>query len=166
MVKIVNQSRYHLAMMTKKIDSPQTSLATSLVGLFVAIQRIYAETSRDLGLTPQQAQLLCEAGSVAPALGELATEFGCDKANITGLVDRIAKRGLLERIGDKQDRRVIRVQLTAKGRRLVRRLKQRLEIRLGDLDLPLETTADIITAITSGLTRSYQADHRADSNAP
>ena len=164
MVNIVNQpGSYYPAMMTKENQRPQTSLAVPLVGLYVAIQRIYVLTSRDLGLTPQQAQLLCEADSVTPALGELATELACDKANITGLVDRIAKRGLVERIGDKEDRRVIRVQLTDKGRRLVRRLQQQLEIRLGDLELPVETTADMITAITNGLTRSYQADLRADS---
>jgi DNA-binding MarR family transcriptional regulator len=149
--------------MTNETQPPQTALAMSLVGLYLAIQRIYALTSRDLGLTPQQAQLLCEADSVSPALGELATELGCDKANITGLVDRIAKRGLLERIGDKEDRRVIRVQLTDEGRRLVRRLEQQLETRLGDLDLPVETTADMITAVTNSLTGSYQADIRAES---
>jgi len=41
------------------------------------------------------------------------------RSNVTGLVDRLEKRGLVERRDVAGDRRVFRVVLTAKGRRLI-----------------------------------------------
>jgi DNA-binding MarR family transcriptional regulator len=41
------------------------------------------------------------------------------RSNVTGLVDRLEKRGLVERLDVAGDRRVFRVVLTVKGRRLL-----------------------------------------------
>jgi len=51
-------------------------------------------------------------------LGELSQFCGCAPANITGLVDRLEKKGLLERSPDPHDRRVARIALTEEGQKL------------------------------------------------
>ena len=51
----------------------------------------------------------------------LAALLNCDKATMTGLVDRVAKRDLVTRGVDKNDRHVSRVTLTEQGTELVER---------------------------------------------
>ena len=53
---------------------------------------------------------------------ELSRELIMHRSNMTGLVDRLEKRGLVERRANPDDRRVWRVMLTDKGRILVRKI--------------------------------------------
>ena len=50
-------------------------------------------------------------------VGELAEEMSVRPATITGLTDRLVRQELIERQGDAEDRRVVRVTLTVEGRR-------------------------------------------------
>jgi DNA-binding MarR family transcriptional regulator len=50
---------------------------------------------------------------------ELSRLLIMHRSNVTGLVDRLESRGLLERKENPEDRRVYRVVLTAKGKKLV-----------------------------------------------
>lgn len=49
----------------------------------------------------------------------LAESLDVSQASTTGIVDRMEQRGLVERHRDDEDRRVIRVELTGTGRRMV-----------------------------------------------
>ena len=49
----------------------------------------------------------------------LAETLDVSQASATGIVDRMEQRGLVERHRDDEDRRVVRVALTADGRRLI-----------------------------------------------
>lgn len=51
-------------------------------------------------------------------------------ANITGIVDRLEKRGLVQRVGKEGDRRVVLVALTESGEELSKTLPDPLEKRL------------------------------------
>ncbi|MES9607591.1 MarR family transcriptional regulator [Actinomadura sp. NPDC000929] len=88
------------------------------------VEGVRAAASRELGLTPQQAQLLTLVAPKELTHGELANQMHCDKANITGLVDRLVRRELVERRPDPDDRRVSQVVLTERGRELVARFRQ------------------------------------------
>jgi len=55
-------------------------------------------------------------------MNELAAFLGLSRANATGLVDRLARRGLVERRHGEKDRRVVLVRLTASGRTAARQL--------------------------------------------
>jgi DNA-binding MarR family transcriptional regulator len=59
-----------------------------------------------------------------PSLGELAEELGITGATMSGLIDRLTKRGLVERVADLSDRRVVRVHLTEEGYRLSNELQR------------------------------------------
>ena len=50
-------------------------------------------------------------------LGRLADRISCVKSNITQLVDRLEADGLVRRVSDPADRRSIRAEITAEGRR-------------------------------------------------
>jgi DNA-binding MarR family transcriptional regulator len=105
-------------------------LAGALIGLFLEIDGLFSTVSRQLGLTPQQAQLLCFAQQLQPSFGELATRLHCDKTNITGLVDRLQRRDLLTRRPDSDDRRMTRVHLTTQGEALTGQFQQAIETAL------------------------------------
>lgn len=51
----------------------------------------------------------------ALALSELAAMQSCVRSNITQLVDRLEREGLVRRVDDAEDRRVVRAELTPAG---------------------------------------------------
>ncbi|MGH2902573.1 MAG: MarR family winged helix-turn-helix transcriptional regulator [Solirubrobacteraceae bacterium] len=105
---------------------PTVSVPQALGRLRVAIDAAYAQASRELGLTPQQAELLCAA--LRPdALGDLARALRREHSNVSRLVDRAANRGYLYRRGEDSDGRVSVIELTPEGRRLAERFIKTLE---------------------------------------
>jgi len=56
---------------------------------------------------------------------ELSRDLIMHRSNVTGLVDRLEKRGLVKRTADPGDRRVHRVKLTAAGKALLKRVLPR-----------------------------------------
>jgi DNA-binding MarR family transcriptional regulator len=56
----------------------------------------------------------------------LARSLHCHDSNVTGMVDRLEQRGLIERRSNPKDRRVKLIALTEDGESLRRRLLERL----------------------------------------
>jgi DNA-binding MarR family transcriptional regulator len=110
--------------------APDDELVETLIGVFMEIDGLFSTASRRLRLTPQQAQLLCFAQHLRPSFGELATLLHCDKTNITGLVDRLQRRGLLTRQPDPGDRRITRVHLTPEGEAVTGQFQQAINTTL------------------------------------
>ena len=92
----------------------------------VALDDAYLRTSRELGLTAAQAELLCAAMRPAP-VGRLAETLRCDRTNVTHLLARAVDRGWVERRGNDQDRRSSVIALTPTGEQLARRFIASLE---------------------------------------
>jgi DNA-binding MarR family transcriptional regulator len=108
-------------------------IAQGLVRLMNAVDDAYTQASRELGLTSQQAQLLCAAMEPA-AVSDLAHVLHCDRSNVSRLVERAAERGLVARHrGANTDRRVTVVELTTEGRRHAQRFIEILNARLEPL---------------------------------
>jgi DNA-binding MarR family transcriptional regulator len=95
----------------------QLSLVTGLVRLSRLVQGAFAEASARHGLPAAQARLLCVLAAQPRGMAELSGILGVEKAALTGLVDRIERRGLAERKAVPGDRRALRVTLTAAGER-------------------------------------------------
>lgn len=100
--------------------------------LRVALDDAYARTSRELGLSAQQAELVCAAMRPTP-VGDLALLLRCDRSNVSRLVDRAAAQGLVERRVGERDARVSMVALTRRGDRIARQFLAALQAQLGDL---------------------------------
>ena len=60
------------------------------------------------------------------AMSELACALRCDNSNVTGIVDRLESRGLVERRPGERDRRVKMIEVTPEGAELRERLSERL----------------------------------------
>jgi DNA-binding MarR family transcriptional regulator len=62
------------------------------------------------------------------AMGEHAQAHFCDPSNVTGIVDRLEARGLIERRSAERDRRVKILALTPEGERLRAEASRRMEV--------------------------------------
>jgi DNA-binding MarR family transcriptional regulator len=72
-----------------------------------------------LGLTTAQVKVLLRLSPGEPSpMRRLAHQLGYDASNLTTLVDRLARRGAVERRADPADRRVKALALTATGVKL------------------------------------------------
>jgi DNA-binding MarR family transcriptional regulator len=98
-------------------DAGYLSLATVLVRLTHLVQGVFAEVAARHGLPSAQARLLCILAAQPRGMAELSGILGVEKAALTGLVDRIEKRGFAERKSVPGDRRALRVALTSEGER-------------------------------------------------
>lgn len=70
-------------------------------------------------------------------LASLSRSMLVTAGNLTGLVDRAARDGMVERRADPEDRRAWRVHITAKGRRSFRDVERRHAARVAKLFSPL-----------------------------
>ncbi len=102
-----------------KAVGEQMGVVAALVRSSFLVNAVYAETSRQYGLTPQQGQLLCVLMAQPFGMTELGAVLGLAKSSLTGLVDRSAQRGLVHREPDPRDRRAVRVALTEAGSAVV-----------------------------------------------
>lgn len=71
-------------------------------------------------------------------MSRLAEELDVALPNATGIIKRMAERGLVQRAHDEEDRRVVRVDLTDGGRQLIGEMeagrRQRMAALIGALD--------------------------------
>ena len=98
--------------------------------LQVAFERVHAHFAAavaELDLAPVQAKALHELNVEPPiSMRELAERLKSDPSNVTGLIDRLEARGLVERRPDPNDRRIKGLALTAAGAKMRERLFARL----------------------------------------
>lgn len=114
-------------------DEDYATLATFRYELrcFLHFSASAAETA---GLTPQQYQALLEiraASGGAMPVGALADRLLLRPHSATGLLDRLEKLALVERLRTVEDRRQVHVRLTAEGNRLLASLaaSHRVELK-------------------------------------
>jgi len=85
-----------------------------------------------LSLIHLHVMTLLQADGSIP-MRSLAESLGVSQASVTGIVDRMEQRGLVERRREDDDRRVIRVQLAADGRELLVKVTADRRRKLGYL---------------------------------
>jgi len=102
--------------------------AWQLLVKFFFAQREHLPSADDkFDLSPAQCHVLhlIEPGRPLP-MRQLAKTLSCDASNVTGLIDRLEARGLVERRASAEDRRVKELQLTAAGSRVRSALLRRM----------------------------------------
>jgi DNA-binding MarR family transcriptional regulator len=124
---VTTRAGRRLSVAGPRAEDPGREAWELLLQLFHAERGTMRAVWSELELTPPQAFLLQHLDAARPApMGELADTLACDASNVTGLVDKLEARGLIERRADPRDRRVKMVALTDAGARLRRRLVDRL----------------------------------------
>lgn len=138
---------------------PDLDLASALVQLHHLVQRAFTDESRAHDLTPQQAQLLCRLMAGPIGMTELRQALHLEKSSLTGLVDRVERRGLVQRVRPSHDRRACDIALTSQGRRLAnathRAISDRLEMLAGDVSLADQAT------LTTTISQLLEAEGRS-----
>lgn len=120
-------------------------IADALVRLTHLVQHEFADGSRRNGITPQQAQLLCLLIDGRVRMTQLSRLLHLEKSSLTGLVDRTAQRGLVERVADSSDRRACQIRLTRQGRQVANKVHDEIAGRLEQLarSLPLSERSQL-----------------------
>jgi DNA-binding MarR family transcriptional regulator len=92
----------------------------ALAPLLAGHRRSWAERCQAHGLSIIGFQVLALLEMHGPlTMGHLADQLGVATSNATGIVGRMAERGIVARQHDDEDRRRVLVDLTPDGRRLV-----------------------------------------------
>jgi MarR family transcriptional regulator, organic hydroperoxide resistance regulator len=98
-----------------------------LVRFFFAQREHLPQIGEAFDLSPAQCHLLHLIEPERPLpMGRLADTLRCDASNVTGLVDRLEARGLVQRRSSTGDRRIKVIQLTTDGVRLRARMLRRM----------------------------------------
>lgn len=98
---------------------PFLTVLRSLVEAYEAVMRQDGRHVRGLGLTPSQFDVVATLGGTpGMTTGELSQRTLVTKGTLTGVVDRLEARGLVERVPSATDRRCVVVRLTAEGEAL------------------------------------------------
>jgi DNA-binding MarR family transcriptional regulator len=98
------------------------------------IRAVYLDSqkiSKQFGLTGQQSlvlRLLLNGGSMSSA--DLSRLMYVTPSNITGIIDRLEKKGLVERMRKEEDRRVALITLTEAGKAMSATIPDPIERRL------------------------------------
>jgi MarR family transcriptional regulator, organic hydroperoxide resistance regulator len=96
--------------------------------LFHASRRRFLAVASEFELSPPQVRALGVLDPERPVpMSELAEALHCDNSNVTGIVDRLEDRGLVERRSASHDRRVKMLAVTGRGAEVRARLAERLD---------------------------------------
>jgi DNA-binding MarR family transcriptional regulator len=104
-------------------------------------QRWSEQQAEAVGLSPAQHQLLLvvrgHADPRGPTIGDVAEQLLLRHHSAVGLVDRAESAGFLRRQRDRDDHRIVRLRLTARGTEKIRRLTALHLEELSRLSRPL-----------------------------
>jgi DNA-binding MarR family transcriptional regulator len=120
---------------------------SSVIELCFSARGWWSAVCEELDLTPSQGMALRSLDRPLP-MSTLAEALACDASNVTGIVDKLESRGLIDRRADDHDRRIKMLFVTDRGRALRDRLINRLlEPPAAVAALPL----DVKTRLTATL---------------
>ncbi|MGW7001776.1 MarR family winged helix-turn-helix transcriptional regulator [Streptomyces sp. NPDC054933] len=113
--------------MAPRID-PLTREVVDLIGTIVS--RYHEEYDTAAGkhqLTGAQARVLGLLSLEPMPMRRIAEQLKCEPSNVTGIIDRLEVRGLVERRPDAADRRIKLAAATATGKETYERLRSSLD---------------------------------------
>jgi MarR family transcriptional regulator, organic hydroperoxide resistance regulator len=117
------------------VNPENESVIKDIVGSIRKLVRaVYLDSqkmSRQFGLTGPQSvvmRLLLNNGSMSSA--ELSRLMYVTPSNMTGIIDRLEKKGLVERVRKERDRRIALIVLTENGREMSKNVPDPIEKKL------------------------------------
>lgn len=123
----------------------ETDPADALVETSFLVMGVLTEVAGRHGLSLTQLRVFGIIRDREPRISDLAGFLGLDKSTVTGLVDRAAARGLVERVRHESDARSVRIRLTEDGQALAAVVHDEVRSELaGHLDrLPSRAQTDL-----------------------
>jgi len=103
-------------------EDPHLKVLRPLVEAYLAFWRTDSRHVRSLRLTPSQFDVIATLGDTeGMTCSELSAHTLVTKGTLTGVLDRLASKGLIRRDAMKNDRRCTKISLTVKGDALFRK---------------------------------------------
>jgi len=106
-----------------ELKSDVDQVLEAILYLYTESRRITKELARRADLTGPQltvVKLLEAFGDLS--LSELSEKIRAQNSTVTGIIDRMERESLVTRERSKEDRRVVYIKLTSKGRELAREI--------------------------------------------
>jgi DNA-binding MarR family transcriptional regulator len=139
----------HSGLKTKKLDSIADNLLMFFPVFYRNILGLAHNKSATTHVNMEIRAMFMLINNAIMTTSEIGRKLGVSKPNITSLLDKLVRKGYVERLPDLNDRRVINIAVTAKGQRFIARKAQALrKVMKGNL-LILEY--DEIEALSSAL---------------
>lgn len=92
------------------------------------VHQLFKAELAPFGVTPGQYGVLrCLWDENAQTAKKLADRLALDGSTITGILDRMEQKGLIEKQTDPKDRRAMQVMLTTKGKKLQKPVSEAIE---------------------------------------
>ncbi|GAA2719021.1 MULTISPECIES: MarR family transcriptional regulator [Streptomyces] len=141
------------------MTAPDTSgqLAEQLLRLTRRLHRAQKRYLDPVGITPAQSRLLRTVAhyEAPPRMTDLAERLEVVPRAVTTLVDALEAGGELRRVPDPSNRRVIRIELTDRGRTTLRALRDARRAAVEDVLAPLsepqrEVLGGLLAELLSG----------------
>jgi DNA-binding MarR family transcriptional regulator len=134
----------------------------ALLGIRMAAARVTApwaqflKTTADLSTSQYNVLRILRGSPEGLTSGEIGERTIARDPDITRLVDRLVKRGLVKRLRSKTDRRVVQVEITPKGRDLLDELDPHVQrmprAMLGHLSqTQLQQLSRLLSAVLDGM---------------
>jgi DNA-binding MarR family transcriptional regulator len=100
-------------------------------------------------------------------LSKLAAALGVTPTNVTGIVDRLVKKGLVTRTESDQDRRILLLRATDDGEELVAKLRERRRGYMSEV-LALMSVGELATLAQgfASLVKAVEAHERGNKDVP
>ena len=153
-LEVVNHRTYQVSVP----DMPRSSRACEawelLFDLLMRQRTRLPQVAAEFELSEPQCHVLrlMEPGAGVP-MRRLVERLGCDASNVTGIVDRLEARGLVQRTACPHDRRVRMVRLTARGAEI----RARVVARMAEPPAPIAgLPADDLAALCAILRRALR----------
>ncbi|MGK5544456.1 MarR family winged helix-turn-helix transcriptional regulator [Streptomyces sp. URMC 127] len=120
-------------------SDPSGQLAEQLLRLTRRLHRAQKRYLDPVGITPAQSRLLRTVAHYdrPPRMADLAQRLEVVPRAVTTLVDALETGGSVRRVPDPSNRRVIRIELTDEGRRVLRELREARRAAVEDVLAPL-----------------------------
>jgi DNA-binding MarR family transcriptional regulator len=131
-----------IGMLEADVSPLDLDLASLAVRLVDRTKHHVREVADEQGLSVAQLDVLRRLNHHGPSpMRRLAEQMNCEASNLTGLVDRLEVRGLVERRPDPADRRVRLLALTEEGEAVSRQSWVAVARRCPLTMLPIERRA-------------------------
>jgi DNA-binding MarR family transcriptional regulator len=131
--------------LTPDLKASVDQVLEAIIYLSTETRRVTKELARRANVTGPQltvVKLLETIGDLS--LSELSDKIRAQNSTVTGIIDRMEREGLVQRVRSTEDRRVVRIHLTEKGQELAR-------------EIPVEPM-EILRSALSGLSAAETAE--------
>ncbi|MFD4458691.1 MarR family winged helix-turn-helix transcriptional regulator [Nocardia sp. NPDC058480] len=148
-------------------DAPRIDSAQLMELLSVSLGVYYGDftaAAASENLTASQGKTLTVLRRGPVAMRALADTLGCDASNVTGIINRLEKRGLVRREASASDRRVTHLVITPEGEQVTDSIRAKMRATQEGLTRLTDRDRDCLYAllervfVTRGSCRSAESE--------